>query len=335
MSNGTYYFRAVSSAGCWGLQSSRTVTIRRRPVIMVHPDALNYLSTPPLPKPIPTPTPPTPKPPFKPLYVMALGDELSYQWYSTTAPTLGAGQTTLLDNHSARNIYTPDNNNSAVGSALYFYCVVSGNAVCPADTSHISGLHQVTPNIARCNNEMPSWGDAGLGEISFISDSTWTIGSQTWSDAVTATKCKKTVYNNDAQPGTIYKADCRDNPNPSRITGDLFSWCAAVRFEHQLCPGDWRLPTREDFVALDRALGGNGSATGNMSPKYLSQWGGKTNGGCGPLGNIFYLNDRIYHWSSTPAANTTAYHLLVYVPGTSYPQNTSSKGYGLSIRCVK
>jgi hypothetical protein len=112
-----------------------------------------------------------------------------------------------------------------------------------------------------CNGDLPGWG-AKTGAVSFVSDSVWTIGSQTWSDAVTTTSCRekttydgtKTAYNHNAKYNG-HNADCRSNPEQK---GDLFSWCAVIRFATFLCPSPWRVPTADDFRELDIALGGTG-----------------------------------------------------------------------------
>ena len=107
-----------------------------------------------------------------------------------------------------------------------------------------------------CNKLTPGFGE-NLGTIAFATDSTWSIiGNghvQIWSDAITATNCQKTTF--DGGMKNNLNADCRSN---SGFRGDLFSWCVVYRFADQLCPSPWRVPTVQDFINLDIAMGGNG-----------------------------------------------------------------------------
>jgi len=98
-----------------------------------------------------------------------------------------------------------------------------------------------------CNTNTHGWGTS-LGTVSFKSTRTWKIGNQEWSDIVTATNCQK-----DTQNGGV-----RNNFNADCHSINFFTWCAIVRFQKQLCPHGWRVPTVADFVALDLALGGTG-----------------------------------------------------------------------------
>ena len=132
-----------------------------------------------------------------------------------------------------------------------------------------------------CNGSLPGWGWS-LGDVSFASNQEWTITNgvltQIWSDAVTTTKCNtKTTFEGEPfSNSTLSNADCRSNPD---YPGDLFSWCAVVRFAEQFCPAPWRVPTLDDFVNLNIILGGTNIAeTTENNPtlrdKYLNTWGG-------------------------------------------------------------
>jgi uncharacterized protein (TIGR02145 family) len=114
-----------------------------------------------------------------------------------------------------------------------------------------------------CSFQTPKWGDS-LGTVGFATSETWKIGNQEWSDAVTATACNKTTF--DGGEKTNFNADCRSNPNQK---GDLFSWCAVYRFQDQLCPAPWRVPTKKDIIELDIALGGTGKRQEDNVGKFL------------------------------------------------------------------
>ena len=114
-----------------------------------------------------------------------------------------------------------------------------------------------------------TWPSA-LGNVSFATDSTWTISGndifQIWSDAVQTDYCSnKTSFrgglnvkeNNEYidNEWVHFYVDCRSNPGQK---GDLFSWLAVYELRRELCPYPWRVPTVQDFIDLDIALGGTG-----------------------------------------------------------------------------
>ena len=168
-----------------------------------------------------------------------------------------------------------------------------------------------TAQRSKCIVETPSFSD-GIGDVNFISSQTWKIGNQEWSDAVTTTKCQKEKFYGESS----YKpnADCRRN---KKGYGDLFSWCAVALFSEQLCPDNWRVPTQNDFVELDKALGGNGkgglrgsygkhgkygSGYGEeqLEPvmRYVKIWGLTFGGNCYPDGGLRKQDDEAYYWSA-------------------------------------
>ena len=201
-----------------------------------------------------------------------------------------------------------------------------------------------TAQSGKCVNETPALQN-GLGTVSFISSKTWRVGNQVWSDAVTATKCQKTTYYGISSGE--YNADCRKNGD----YGDLFSWCAVSRFQKQLCPAPWRVPTTEDFAALDKALENNGKETvaeksgyGTVArtaqemsqrDKYLKFWGGVYGGYCLSDGALYYQGSTAYYWSQSEYSSGMAYRLYFASNGEVYPQGDENKGIGISLRCVR
>jgi len=173
-----------------------------------------------------------------------------------------------------------------------------------------------------------------LGTVSFATDNIWPISghgiSQIWSDAVQATGCgNKTTFF-----GT--RADCRSNPD---FKGDLFSWHAVSRYKNELCPPPWRVPTRQDFINLDIALGGSGGRT-NDNPthleKYLNIWGGEFGGVASPFnGQLGIQHYQGYYWSQTQLAGTEVFNLRIHHHGFVDSQNRSLKDPGYSLRCVR
>jgi len=188
-------------------------------------------------------------------------------------------------------------------------------------------------SVFMCNDTLlPGWGSS-FDSVSFASTQTWQVGSQIWSDAVQATNCDKTTFNGGSSGN--FRSDCRSNPD---YPGDLFSWCAVVRFGDVLCPAPWRVPTRQDFMNLDRALGGTGLNNQNDSTlrnKYLNDWGGVYSGISSSNGvrngqGIFTL-----YWSQMEFDALDAYSLRFNRSGNVVPQRWSIKSGGHSLRCVR
>ena len=188
-----------------------------------------------------------------------------------------------------------------------------------------------------CNGNLPGWG-ASLGTVEFASNNIWTVGTQIWSDAVTTSNCNKTTFDGGNIYGMNFNADCRSNPG---YQGDLYSWCAVIRFQNELCPVPWRVPTQQDFIDLDMALGGSGSPRIediSFVTKYVeNSWGGVFGGACiesGKLGNQGVFG---YYWSQTEHRSLSGAHLLSYsINGSINPGSGGYiKGEGYMLRCVQ
>jgi len=197
-----------------------------------------------------------------------------------------------------------------------------------------------------CNGSTPEWGER-LGEVSFKTNRTWIVGNQEWSDVVMATACQKESFDGGYGSPTPsipanFNADCCSNSD----YGDLFSWCAVVRFQNQLCPNDWRVPTWEDFQKLDIALGGTGyetlSDTSFINNKYLNDsiWGG-TLGGYrsnfigSAVENLQYQGIRAFYWSQSDFLDN-GFGLRFYSDdGSISPQGSTWKDNGRLLRCVR
>jgi uncharacterized protein (TIGR02145 family) len=159
---------------------------------------------------------------------------------------------------------------------------------------------------------------------------------QIWSDVVTASKCKKTIFCGGVFEEVTFYADCRSNPG---FKGSLFSWSAVQVFGKQLCPEPWRVPTKEDFVTLDILLGGTGEK--NLGETHFSQYtnvwknqsGGYNFGGAeaGLLQQGF-----TGYWSQSEVDSTHGY--LLYLNNNirlSEPQYRRIKDEGHALRCVR
>lgn len=199
-----------------------------------------------------------------------------------------------------------------------------------------------------CELSTPGWGES-LGEVGFRSGKTWTVGSQTWSDVVVASRCDKETFDSGANPA--YKADCRNNDR----FGHLFSWAAVYRFQSELCPDGWRVPAKEDYIALDVAFGGDGEfRIGQqefMAETYFDPevWGAEYAGYCGSngarvnqegetdgvfMGYYTSSQDGMYGYSIDHLFQPRPDHPLGDIC-TITPASQGMKYIGFPLRCVK
>ena len=193
-----------------------------------------------------------------------------------------------------------------------------------------------------CNVNTPGWGTS-LGAVTRGTQE-WTISgngiTQIWSDAVSAPNCQKTTFAGGSTGN--FNADCRSNPD---YPGDLFSWCAVVRFQDQLCPAPWRVPTMQDFIDLDIALGGNGSNRNSgssyiatpqfVTDNYITRWGGAFGGYCNSDGTLWSQGSWGNYWSQTELIATNGRYLVFDSYGSIFPQHWNFKYLGFTLRCVR
>ncbi|MDR0437459.1 MAG: Ig-like domain-containing protein [Bacteroidales bacterium] len=188
----------------------------------------------------------------------------------------------------------------------------------------------------RCNINTPGWGSS-LGTVTRGSEHTISNDSitQIWSDAVRATNCDKT----DFVGGSFgnFNADCRSNPDH---LGDLFSWCAVIRFQDQLCPAPWRVPTRQDFIDLDIAMGGTGSSRTDSAHLVwyidtdVNQWAGAYGGFCYSNGSLSNQGSYALYWSQSDESDQ-GNSLFFTSDGYINPRDWSNKFYGFTLRCIR
>jgi uncharacterized protein (TIGR02145 family) len=212
-----------------------------------------------------------------------------------------------------------------VGWANVIVSTEDGNKT---DTCRVTVLW---PDVGQqCNRNNPGWGTS-LGTVSFATEKEWEVDSQIWSDAVTATVCDKTTYAG-GTPNN-FNADCRSNPD---YPGDLFSWCAIMRFAAIFCPTPWRIPTIQDFRELDIALGGTGNSQNHPShlDKYLNVWGGTYSVGCDESGIMLEGHGvAAVYWSQT----TTGQFADTWVinPSSGVGVGSMFRSSGRMLRCIR
>jgi uncharacterized protein (TIGR02145 family) len=120
-----------------------------------------------------------------------------------------------------------------------------------------------------------------------------------------------------------------------------------------ICPKGWHLPsggttaTASEFFKLDTAVGGTG-ANGQNGTNYTAFWKptatttvtttdpfkGLYLGHVTHNGSVYLQGSVGYWWSASEGAATNAYFLGIRTSDV-YPQNSTNKGYGFSVRCVK
>jgi uncharacterized protein (TIGR02145 family) len=173
----------------------------------------------------------------------------------------------------------------------------------------------------------------GLGKITFATSKTWKVKTQTWSDVVIAAGAESKVTFDGGSIGN-YKADWRNNPD---YAGTLFSWEAVNKYKKYLCPSPWHVPEMDDFINLDKALGGSGSShsLSGVSTKYVSDWGGAYGGYCHSDGSLDYQGSDAYYWSQSETSATYGYYLSFSTDGNVHPQDFNYKNYGFLLRCVR
>jgi hypothetical protein len=167
------------------------------------------------------------------------------------------------------------------------------------------------------------------------SSNIWVIGNQIWSDVIHLPECDKEDF------GTITtEPQCRSfvyEGTPLYYYNSPF----AVDNAAMLCPSPWRVATKDDFVALDIALGGTGENRAGENPEwiiesYVNTWGAGLGGVCDASGvwdvYIPLLNG---YWTSTLEGGL-AYGMAFAAQYTTInPQATDNRSLGFQIRCVK
>jgi uncharacterized protein (TIGR02145 family) len=176
-----------------------------------------------------------------------------------------------------------------------------------------------------------------LGRTWFKSDETWSVGGATWSDAVKASGCRKVEFNGGMTDHTAFYADCCSNDN----YGDLFSWRAVDDYGDQLCPDDWRVPTREELVSLDTALGGDGKYAANNSilrDRYLDEWGAEYGGHIDRIESSLWKagqGTEWRYWSQTPSGGDMALSSWGNDRNEVLAISVNSRRLGMTVRCIK
>ncbi len=154
------------------------------------------------------------------------------------------------------------------------------------------------------------------------------IGSQTW-----------------MAENLNYEADgskCYENNSANcEKYGRLYNWETAKK----ACPSGWHLPSRSEYEALDKAVGGEGEAGKKLKAK--SGWNNNGNGtddfGFSALpGGDSYSDSGFYGignsgswWSSSDGKSIYAYNRYIYYNFSDVTKYSGTKSYLLSVRCIR
>jgi uncharacterized protein (TIGR02145 family) len=219
------------------------------------------------------------------------------------------------------------------------------------DGSHTATSDVTVVQAAYCNRDAISF---ELGTQSFATAQTWIVGTgenrQEWSDAVKMSGCDKDNFSTAGSilEGDGFTTDCRNAING--FDGHYFSWCFVMRFANLLCPGDWRVPTMDDFVRLHTNLGYEmppetggvpiidytyigTSGTGAEAENRGGTWGGSRFTGWGTSASGL-TGTTLYYWSSTEGDPGSA-RLLGVNATTVFPRMASMISNGMPVRCVR
>jgi uncharacterized protein (TIGR02145 family) len=173
-----------------------------------------------------------------------------------------------------------------------------------------------------------------------VTTRTWVIGNQTWSDAIHIPECDKTEWETEN-----YEPHCRSYLYRGEHLYFYYNWPYTQENAHILCPAPWRMPTSEDFIALDIALGGSGQMRMEeadwVANNYLTRWGGLQTGYA--YGNqMFYDGQFAYYWTSTPDSDPNysdyAFHFSFGISsgmGIVRPTISAYRSNGFPVRCIK
>jgi uncharacterized protein (TIGR02145 family) len=164
------------------------------------------------------------------------------------------------------------------------------------------------------------------------STQTWVVGNQIWSDHINIPACNKEDF------GESYTEPfCRSYVEDG-TAHYYYNWTYVSQNLDALCPSPWRVPTQDDFMALDLAMGGNGDM--RLEPQdwvttnYINKWGGDYTGYASGE-SMYDVGEYSYYWSSELYFDIYALYLYYDLEGYVIPVAANSINVGYRVRCVR
>jgi uncharacterized protein (TIGR02145 family) len=138
-----------------------------------------------------------------------------------------------------------------------------------------------------------------------------------------------------------------DSVNYKETSGGLYNWYAVAT--GKLCPNDWHVPTQAEWDSLIAFLGGEDIAGGKLKESGTAHWQDPNVGATNESGftalpacirgydGLFVgpCNHSATWWSSTSHTGSYAWYSALISGSSIANTNTTIKGYGRSVRCVR
>jgi uncharacterized protein (TIGR02145 family) len=158
------------------------------------------------------------------------------------------------------------------------------------------------------------------GPNTAYTNTTWMIGTQTWSDRIVLAVCT-----NSARFSTTTSTYVAEH---KAVDGRYYySWTCVYNNQTTLCPSGWRVPSLSDFSTLISNLGGNDQFTRDV---LIAAWGF----GGGLHGDSLHELDYAGKWWTVTTDYAHSAYLLDYQVEALW-LDKYSRYVGYQVRCVK
>jgi uncharacterized protein (TIGR02145 family) len=242
---------------------------------------------------------------------------ITYQWRRSD----GTASTTLTGS-SATYALNEDTENYTTAGTYYFTRYAKDGC----NTTFTPSGEQYTLRVVPAVDPPPNSGTL-----------TWTVGTQIWSGALSnpVAGCTQATNFGSTNPPTVayYRST-----GLYAGSGYLYNWKCVNDKKSTLCPSPWRVPTLADFIALDNALGGNGTNRAEslswVNSTYGNQWG-SVFGGYLEGGTLYNAGTVFSYWGADTYSSSMAYHLRYWEDGTISPENSTQMSRGVQVRCIR
>ena len=213
--------------------------------------------------------------------------------------------------------------------------------------------------IAGCNSGPGKEGKGKqIKDIEGSSYNTIQIGSQMWM----AEDLKVTLYNDGTPIPLVENYDdwadlntpayCWYNNDSSNAEsyGALYNWYVVE--SEKLCPAGWHVPSDEEWIVLETALGGAGFAGGSLKEEGTAHWktpnteasnnsgyAARPGGYRSYNGTFNLMRTSGYWWSDTQKSWYGSSHKVIYrylrYDDRALARHIAEKTNGFSVRCVR